>query len=112
MFLIRDENGEVFNQVENPAAVFDAESGTLLRIGEHDTMLQVFDTLNTKYRQAGLVDMADHIMMIDLPRDQTEIDRVFQICDYVKTLAKQMLQKGEGSDDKKITDETPVQFRP
>ncbi|MCR6108646.1 hypothetical protein HXA34_20335 [Salipaludibacillus agaradhaerens] len=86
LFEIRDEKGEVYNRVENPAAVFDAESGTLHKIGEADKMQRAFNAMTETYREAGLHGMADDLHYMELPKDQEEIDKVFQNADYIKRL--------------------------
>ncbi|WP_078598565.1 hypothetical protein [Evansella clarkii] len=85
-FEIRDEKGEVYNQVENPAAVFDLESGTLQKIGEADKMQETFNFMNDTYRTAGFHEMADDLRYMELPKDQKEIDKVFQNTGYIKRL--------------------------
>ena len=86
MFLIQDEKGTVFNRVKNPAAVFDRESGTLHKIGENENMVTYYNMVQDKYRSAGFHDIADDVTLMDLPKDQVEINRVFQITGYIKRL--------------------------
>lgn len=86
MFKIQDEKGVVYNTVANPAAVFDTSCGTLLKIGEKDAMLMYFNLSYDKYALNGLQDMASNLMYIDLPRNQKEINKVFQITGYVQRL--------------------------
>lgn len=85
-FQIRDEKGTVFNTAENPAAVFDRDSGTLHRICERDAAIAYFNLTNDKYRAHGHHDIADDITYMELPKDQKEIDKVFQITGYIKKL--------------------------
>lgn len=85
-FEIRDENGVVYNRVENPAAVFDSDSGTLLRVGDREAMLAFFNLTNEKYRMTGFHDIANAMVYMELPKNQQEIDRVFQITGYIKNL--------------------------
>lgn len=89
-FMIRD-NKTVFNQVEQPAVVFDKESGTLLYIGEREVMQEKFEQYNAVYRASGFVDMAEALVLMDLPHDQDVIDKVFQITGYVKKLYEEAL---------------------
>lgn len=84
-FQIRDEK-VIHNTVENPAAVFDRESGTLHKIGERDAMLAYFNDTHDKYRENGLDEDAEHLTYMELPEDQQEINKVFQITGYVKKL--------------------------
>lgn len=93
LFEIRSYDGHVFNSVENPAVVFDKNCGTLLKIGEREVMDAYFDKIQSRYRAGGFPEMADDITLIDLPRDQEVIDRVFQTIDYVGVLYKNMLKE-------------------
>lgn len=90
---IRDEK-TVYNRVENPAAVFDKESGTLHKIGERDDMLTYFNMASGKYRASGHHDMADELTYIELPKNQQEIDRVFQITGYIQRLYEKTIPAG------------------
>ncbi len=83
MFLIRDGSGYVFNEVENPAVVFDSSCSVLLKIGEHEQMEKYYSFVYRRLTSAGIDDMANDLVLMSLPRDQGEIDKVFQICDYV-----------------------------
>ncbi|PAE87815.1 hypothetical protein [Shouchella clausii] len=84
-FQIRSGN-TIYNTVENPAAVFDRESGTLHRIGEREVMRKYLDESVEIYKKNGFHDIADDLVYMELPRDQGEIDRVFQITGYIKKL--------------------------
>lgn len=84
-FEIRDEN-ITYNRVQNPAAVFDRETGTLHRIGEREAMLTYFNIASEAFRENELHHEADNLIYMELPRDQQEIDRVFQITGYIKKL--------------------------
>ncbi|MCY8636672.1 MULTISPECIES: hypothetical protein [Bacillus] len=87
MFLLRDtDSGIVYNELKNPAAVFDCESGTVHKIGERDKMIKFHEDMKSKYKQFGFDDIAQDIKFMDLPKDQEEIDKVFNICDYIKRL--------------------------
>ncbi|KTF59841.1 MULTISPECIES: hypothetical protein [Bacillus amyloliquefaciens group] len=87
MFLIRDiSSGMVYNKVNNPAAVFDCEGGVLHKIGEREKMVKFYEDMKSRYKKFGFHDIADDIKFMDLPKDQGEIDKVFNICDYIKRL--------------------------
>lgn len=92
MFLIRDSK-KIHNKVENPAVVYDGESSVLLKIGEKSKMEEFFTIIQERYRSFGFYDMADNIYLMDLPRDQEEIDKVFGICDYIGKLHKDIVNK-------------------
>jgi hypothetical protein len=91
MYLIRDGAGKIYNTVENPAVVYDSRDSVLLKIGERESMEEFFNTVQNQYRFYGFSDMADDISFMELPRDQEIIDKVFQICDYIGKLHRQVL---------------------
>lgn len=91
MYLIRDVAGKVYNKVKNPAAVYDSRDSVLLKIGERESMEEYFNTIQNQYRFYGFNDMADDISFMELPKNQETIDKVFQICDYIGKLNKQIL---------------------
>ncbi|WP_303982215.1 hypothetical protein [Niallia circulans] len=86
MFLIRDESSREYNKVSIPAAVYDSRDSVLLKIGEREDMLSYFDLVQNKYRKEGFHVIANDISFMELPKDQVEIDKVFQICDYIGKL--------------------------
>lgn len=86
MYLIRGGKEEVYNTVENPAVVFDKESGTLLKIGEKAVMQDYYEETQAIYRNNGAGFMADAMCLMDLPKDQEIIDRAFQNSGYVLKL--------------------------
>ncbi|PLS19403.1 hypothetical protein CVD28_03030 [Bacillus sp. M6-12] len=88
MYQIRDGQGKVFNEVVNPTVVYDSRDSVLLKIGEKEVMETYFETVQNQYRAFGLHDVADDISLMELPKNQEEIDKVFQICDYIGVLHK------------------------
>lgn len=84
-FLLRD-NKKVYREVEEPYAVFHKELGTLLKIGEKEEMHSYFENITSRYRAFGFHQEADEITLMELPKEQEEIDKVFGIVDYVGRL--------------------------
>lgn len=91
MVVLRDGNGKTYNEVKRPTAVYDAQHSVLLKIGEFDKMMDYFNHVQTTYRTQGFHEIADDIYVMELPNDQEEIDKVFQICDYIGKLHKRAL---------------------
>lgn len=54
--LIRD-GGRVYNEVQNPAIVYDLQAGRL-KVGEKEHMEVYFNLATKKYIEAGFPDMA------------------------------------------------------
>jgi hypothetical protein len=90
MFEIRDQS-KTFNRVASPYAVYDGRDSVLLKIGEKESMESYFETIQASYRFHGLDEEADDICLMELPKDQEEIDKVFQICDYIGVLHRQIM---------------------
>jgi len=88
LFEIRS-GGTVFNRAQQPAVVFDKQLGTLYRIGESADMETYYKVVNRAYEEGGFPEMARSVVFMDLPKDQDEIDKVFQITGYVKKLYNQ-----------------------
>jgi hypothetical protein len=88
MYQIRDEKGRVFNEVLVPTAVYDSRDSVLLKIGEKEDMESFFEEVQNRYRAFGFQQEADDICLMELPKEQAEIDKVFQICDYIGVLHK------------------------
>lgn len=83
--LIRDECGKVFNKVNTPAVVFDKESGVYHKVGEYDILKDYYDLAVKAYRTQGFPEMARNLVLLELPKDQEVIDKVFQNSGYIKT---------------------------
>lgn len=92
MFLIQDGQGKVFNRVQNPTAVYDAKDSVLLKIGEWGNMYDYFEKVQERYRFYGYSGVAKDIRIMELPKDQEVIDKVFQICDYIGVLHRNALK--------------------
>lgn len=90
IFLIRDGSGHVFNRVKNPSVVYDAKDSVLLKIGEREEMDTYYEFVQKAYRDAGFSWAANDIYFMELPMDQEEIDKVFQICDYIGTVHRKI----------------------
>ena len=93
LYLIRDEKGEVFNRVKTPTVVFDGKDAVLYKIGEKEAMEDYYELCQKRYRSSGFHSMADDLVLMDIPKDQETIDKVFQITGYIGVLYKQVVQK-------------------
>lgn len=91
-FKIRSES-KTYSKVEHPAAVFDRTTGVLFAIGESDDMKKQYDSICSAYIKSGYREFSEPITYMDLPRDQDEIDNVFQISGYIKGLYERTLEE-------------------
>jgi len=95
MIIIRSSNGDVFNKVENPAVVVDAvkdKNGIvnkyiMMKIGEKENMLDYQNIVIDKYKKNGFEDYIN-IRVIELPKKQKLIDKVFQTTGYLTKILK------------------------
>ena len=92
MILIRDGK-EVYNRVTRPAVVFDRETGTLMKIGEWEVMEEYFHKTQDEYRAVGYHEIADDVLLMELPNDQEIVDKVFQNTGYLKVLYTEATDK-------------------
>lgn len=79
---------KTYNEVTNPAAVYDIDSG-LLKIGEVEDMQDYFTKVTKKFQEAGANWLAEKIRFIELPKNQELIDNIFGIYDYICRLHKE-----------------------
>lgn len=85
MFLIQDHQ-RIYEKVQEPYAVLSKSCGTLLRIGEKENMERYFNHITNRYMLSGLREESEDIVLMELPKDQLEIDKVVGIVDYVGKL--------------------------
>ncbi len=95
MILIRSER-EVYNQVENPAVVYDRNLCMMIKIGEREDMLAYQHRVVQAYIANGFDSMVSDVGFMALPKDQEIVDKVFNCSGYLKTLITQMGGNGEG----------------
>lgn len=89
LFLIRDRSGHVFNKTKNPTVIFDKKEGVVIKIGDYNTMVEYYNFICNVYNDHGFHFMADDLVLMELPKDQAEIDKVCTITSYIKTLYEQ-----------------------
>lgn len=87
-FAVQDENGKVFNVVENPAAIVDIDTKILLKIGELEDMEFYCEFMKQRYLAVGFEAEANALIVIRLPEDQEEINNIFQSTSYVSKYVK------------------------
>lgn len=88
MFLIRNEQGEIYNMVNEPAVVVDLAVNVVLKIGEYEDMQNYFNTMCKKYIDAGFSKMAHDLAVMHIPKDQEEIDKIFLNSGYIEKYSK------------------------
>lgn len=82
-FLIRNAYGEVFNEVSRPTVVFDTETGTIHKIGDFGVVYKFYDQITTAYVDAGFINQARAMALMELPKDQEIVDNVFNNTGYI-----------------------------
>lgn len=86
-FVFRNEKGEVFGPpTSNPAVLFTKSCGTWHKVGDLVPVLTYLNLYQKQYLTHGFTDMADDLAVMELPKDQEVIDKVFQNTGYLKRL--------------------------
>lgn len=87
-------NGEVFNEVENPSIVVDIvekenepNEYIMMKIGEKENMQDYYNLVLKRYKENGFENQIN-LAIIDLPRNQELVDRVFQTTGYLSRVLK------------------------
>lgn len=78
MFLVRDADGFLFKKLKNPTVVYDKDLFILLCIGEPEAMESAFYRLKQHYNQKGQYRTANDICLLELPKNQDILDKVWQ----------------------------------
>ncbi len=85
MLHLKNIKGQVLvDDLENPACFFDKETFTLMKIGERELVKELYNYHRAAYLKGGYNKQADSLVMVDLPKDQDIIDKVFNISGYCK----------------------------
>lgn len=82
--LIRDEK-TIYNSVKTPAVVFDKDLGVLLKIGDYSEMEKYYEITTNIYKERSLNFMVESLILLELPKDQDIVDKVFQNTGYLKS---------------------------
>lgn len=82
-FKLTDGTNVYTEGINEPYMVID-DLGTLLKIGEKGMVTSYYEKTLQTYNSAGFFDEASSLMLVELPKDQEEIDKVFNITGYAK----------------------------
>lgn len=100
---IYEKNGEGWNFVVDGEVTFHTDSiwmmvdrspedskAIMLKHGSHEKVKEKYDHLQASYRQAGLTDMADSLMMIEVSRlPLNKINHILAASGYIETVGKE-----------------------
>ena len=96
MIKIRDSKGEIFNEVKNPAVVADKSprgNYIMLKIGEREDMEKYYDTVVSNFEKMKFPQFAKDLCLVDLPKEQEIVDRVFQTTGYIDRFIGENIKK-------------------
>jgi len=96
MIKIRDSKGELFNEVKNPAVVADKSprgNYIMLKIGEKEVMEEYYDTVVSNFEKMKFPQFAKDLCLIDLPKNQKIIDRIFQTTGYIDKFIREHIKE-------------------
>lgn len=86
-------DGVTYNEVYNPAVVFDTSIMRRVRIGEYTDMVAYWQVATTAYREGGFPEMAEDLVVLELPRDQVRIDEMLDNESLLATYYEEYLAK-------------------
>jgi hypothetical protein len=78
MFVVRDADGYVYKELKTPTVIYDREFFQLLCIGDSEKMEDSFYKLKKYYIDKGKQKTANDICLLELPKKQEIIDKVWQ----------------------------------
>lgn len=83
--LMDDDTLDIILTAKEIAIVFDKSCGTLLKHGPVDNVENWLQNARKKYYEAGLSDIAADLTMVSSSNwDLEELNKILNICDYVK----------------------------
>lgn len=85
-FQFRDHNRVIRDHVTQPACIFDKEAKVALRFLEFDEATDYLKQASEAYRAINAHEMADALVVFELPHDQEEIDKALTNISYPAVL--------------------------
>lgn len=83
-------SGIIYNEVTEPAVVYEQETGTLYKIGEKKVMEKYYKEVQEKYQLGGFPKEAENVRFMELPPNQELVDKIFQNSGYLKRFVDEM----------------------
>lgn len=77
------DNRQVYRELEEPFMVI-TDLGVVMRYGEREEMEEYYKQSLEAYSKFGYLEMADTLILVEMPKDQEEVDRLFNISGYAK----------------------------
>lgn len=68
------------------AVMFDKSCGTVYKVGDYNLLKGYYNETQELYRNSGYDDIADDLVLMELPSNEEEIEKVISIAGYVKNL--------------------------
>lgn len=88
---LKDHNGKIIQSLTSPAAFFDSDSGTLLKLGEAADVLPLYNHHYETLKAYGFTTNADAIVYMNLPLDEELINKIFHCSGYIQRIYQQQL---------------------
>lgn len=79
-------NGQtsVYNELTEPAILFDNKTFVLHKIHEKNVIAQLFQEWSDAYQKAGFPQMANSLAWMEIPKHQELIDKIFNNTGYIE----------------------------
>lgn len=74
----RDASTVYMRKVKRPTFLYDKSAGIWLKYGEYEDVLKVMENWKQKYISTGFREVAEDLALVEVPTNQTLIDRLFQ----------------------------------
>lgn len=91
-FVFRDDNQVIREGVVNPTCIYDTETETAIRFLEFEEAVDYMQQSKDAYRKINAPQLADALIVFELPHDQSEIDKALTHMSYPKTLFAKFTQ--------------------
>jgi hypothetical protein len=90
MLHVRNNKNQIYlENIETPACFFDKDTFTLMKIGEKVDVEKYFNKYRAAYLKNNAPEMAEALVLVELPKDQDILDKVFNVSRYCKNLISQ-----------------------
>lgn len=81
-------------EVSDPTVLFDRNFGTTHKYGSYDMVKKVYNDMYKQFADNNLTEIAENLTLMEMPKDQDEIDKFVNIIDYAGNYYKKLIKEG------------------
>ena len=78
MVEFRDGGTVYLKDIVRPTFIYNNVTGTRIKYGEYETIMEYFDIMFNKYKDAGFIQEAHELTVLEVKPDQELLDKLFQ----------------------------------